>query len=146
MLASLYEASQEYDKAIARYRRLAELVPDNPIILNNLAFALAVRKNNVAEALPLAEKAYSLSKGAPVIADTLGWIYHLSGQNDKAVKPLEDAVRAAPKNPEIHLRFAIVSEATGNKLAAEIGLQRALEIDPKLAEREDVKQLREKLK
>jgi uncharacterized protein (TIGR03790 family) len=146
MLASLYEAAQEYDKAIARYRRLYELVPDNPVVLNNLAFALAVRKNNAAEALPLAEKAYSLAKGASSIADTLGWIYHLNGQDDKAAKLLEDAVRSNPRNPEVHLRFAIVSEAVGNKLAAEVGLQRALEIDPKLAEREDVKQLRAKLK
>ena len=101
-------------------------------MLNNLAYALAVRKNNVQEALPLAEKAYSLAKGAPNIADTLGWIYYLAGQNEKAVKLLEDAVRSAPKNAEMHLHFAIVSEATGNKLAAEVALQRALEIDPKL--------------
>lgn len=146
LLATLYEANQEYDKAIARYRRLLELAPNNPAVLNNLAYALAVRKNNVAEALPMAEKAYSLAKGDPRLADTLGWIYHLAGQNEKAVKLMEEAVRVAPKNPEVHLHFAIVSEAAGNKLAAEVGLQRALEMDPKLAEREEVKQLREKLK
>ncbi|MDM7995791.1 MAG: TIGR03790 family protein [Acidobacteriota bacterium] len=146
LLATLYEASQEYDKAIARYRRLLELAPNNPAVLNNLAYALAVRKNNVAEALPMAEKAYNLAKGDPRLADTLGWIYHLAGQNEKAVKLMEDAVRVAPRNPDVHLHFAIVSEAAGNKLAAEVGLQRALEIDPKLAEREEVKQLREKLK
>ncbi len=146
LLASLYESAQEYDKAIARYRRLLEISPNNPAILNNLAYALAVRKNNVAEALPMAEKAYNLAKGDPRLADTLGWIYHLAGQQEKAVKLMEDAVRVAPRNPEVHLHFAIVSEAAGNKLAAEVGLQRALEINPKLAEREDVKQLREKLK
>jgi uncharacterized protein (TIGR03790 family) len=145
-LASLYETAQEYDKAIERYRRLMQLTPNNPIVMNNLAFALAVRKNNVAEALPLAEKAYSLTKGSPNIADTLGWIYHLTGQDDKAVKLLEDAVRSAPRNAEMHLHFAIVSEATGNKLAAEVALKRALEIDPKLEQREEVKQLREKIK
>jgi uncharacterized protein (TIGR03790 family) len=145
-LASLYEAAQEYDKAIERYRKLQVLVPDNPVVLNNLAYALAVRKNNVAEAIPLAEKAYSLGKGHPTLSDTLGWIYHLAGQNEKAVKLLEDAVRSAPRNPEMHLHFAIVSEAMGNKLASEVALQRALEIDPKLEQRPEVEQLREKLK
>ena len=146
LLATLYEANQEYDKAIERYRRLQVLVPDNALVLNNLAYALAVRKNNVQEALPLAEKAYSLAKGAPNIADTLGWIYHLAGQNDKAAKLLEEAARSAPQNAEMHLHFAIVSQETGNKLAAEVSLQRALEIDPKLAQREEVKQLQMKLK
>jgi len=145
-LASLYEMAQEYDKAIARYRRLLELMPGNPIIMNNLAFNLAVRKNEIAEALPLAEKAYSMAKEDPRLADTLGWIYHLKGQDDKAIKLLEDAVRSIPRIAEMHLRFAIVSEATGNKLAAQVGLQRALEIDPKLEQKEEVKQLREKLK
>ena len=146
LLANLYETAQEYDKAIERYRRLQELAPDSPVVLNNLAYALAVRKNNVQEALPLAEKAYSLAKGAASVADTLGWIYHLAGQNDKAVKLLEEAAKAAPQSAEMHLHFAIVSEAAGNKLAARVALQRALEIDSKLAEREDVKQLQSKLK
>lgn len=146
LLANLYEEGQEYDKAIERYRRLQELLPDNPVVLNNLAYALAVRKNSVQEALPLAEKAYSLAKGAASVADTLGWIYHLAGQNDRAVKLLEEAARSASQNAEMHLHFAIVSEATGNKLAAQVALQRALEIDSKLAEREEVKQLQSKLK
>jgi uncharacterized protein (TIGR03790 family) len=146
LLATLYEAAQEYDKAIARYRRLLEIAPDNPLVLNNLAYALAVRKNSILEALPMAEKAYSLAKGNPNIADTLGWIYHLSGQDDKAAKLLEEAARGGAKNAEMHLHFAIVSAAVGNKLAAEVALQRALEIDPKLEQREEVKQLRAKLK
>jgi Tfp pilus assembly protein PilF len=146
LLANLYEAAQEYDKAIERYRRLQELAPDNIIVLNNLAYALAVRKNNVEEALPLAEKAYELAKGNPSIADTLGWIYHLAGQNEKAVKPLEEAAKAGSQDAEMHLHFAIVSFETGNKLASEVALQRALELNPKLRQREEVKELRAKLK
>ena len=146
VLASLYEAAQEYDKAIERYRRLRELLPNNPLVLNNLAYALAVRKNNIADALPLAEKAYALAKGDPRLSDTLGWIYHLAGQNERAVKPLEDAVRAMPKNSEVQLHFAIVSEAAGNPLGAKAALHRALEIDPQMAAREEVRKLQDRLK
>jgi uncharacterized protein (TIGR03790 family) len=146
MLAQLYEVTAEYDKAIERYRKLLQSAPENPLVLNNLAYALAVRKNNPQEALPLAEKANQLAKGNPSISDTLGWIYHLAGQDDKAVKVLEEAVRSAPSNAEIHLHFAIVSAATGNKLAAEVGLRRALEINPKLEQSDEVKLLREKMK
>ncbi len=146
LLASLYEVAGEYDKAIERYRKLRELAPDNALVMNNLAYALAVRKNNIQEALPLAEKAHELAKNAPNVSDTLGWIYHLAGQNDKAVKILEEAAREGSRNAEMHLHFAIVSAEVGNKLAAEVALQRALEIDPKLEQKEEVKQLRAKLK
>ncbi len=145
VLAGLYEASGEYDKAIERYRRLLELMPNNPAILNNLAYALA-RQSNLREALPMAERAYQLAEGNPAVSHTLGWVYHLVGQNDKAVKLLEQAARSAVKNSEIHLHFAIVSFETGNTLAAQVALERALEIDPKLEENAEIKELREKLK
>ncbi len=145
LLAGLYEEAGEHDKAIALYRRLLEIAPDNAVVLNNLAFALAVRKNNLEEALPMAEKAYALSKQNPNMADTLGWIHHLAGQNDRAVELLEEAVRGQSRNAEIHLHFAIVSAETGDTLAAEVALRRALEIDPKLEEREEVRKLRLKI-
>jgi uncharacterized protein (TIGR03790 family) len=145
LLAGLYEEAGEHDKAIALYRRLLEIAPDNAVVLNNLAFALAVRENNLEEALPMAEKAYALSKQNPNMADTLGWIHHLAGQNDRAVELLEEAVRGQSRNAEIHLHFAIVSAETGDTLAAEVALRRALEIDPKLEEREEVRKLRLKI-
>ncbi len=145
LLAGLYERAQEYDKAIERYRRLKELAPNNAVVLNNLAYALAVRKNAVEEALPLAEKASSMAKDNPNIMDTLGWIYHLAGQNENAARVLEEAAKRAPQNGEIHLHFAVASSAVGQDLAAEVSLKRALEIDPKLEERDEVRQLRAKL-
>ena len=146
LLANLYEADQEYDKAIARYRRVLEIAPDNAAVMNNLAYSLAVRNNNVQEALPLAEKAYALAKGGATSADTLGWIYHLAGQNDKAAKLLESASRAAPRNAETHFHYAVVSADLGDILTAAVALQRALELNPKLEQTEEVKQLRTKLK
>jgi hypothetical protein len=46
----------------------------------------------------------------------------------------------------MHLHLAIVSAELGNTLAAEVALQRALEINPKLEQRDEVRQLRAKLK
>lgn len=146
LLANLYERAEEYDKAIERYRILLTKAPDEPLVLNNLAYALAVRKKRVEEALPLAEKAYELAKGNASVSDTLGWICYLAGQNERAIKLLQEAAQKGSRNPEMHLHLAIVSEATGDALAAEIALQRALELDSGLAERPEVRQLRSKLK
>ena len=144
-LAVMYEQSGEFDKAIARYRRLLELTPDKPLFLNNLAYALAVRKNSVEEALPLAEKANALGKGNPNIQDTLGWIYFLQGNKEKALPLLEEAVKQDPNNAEMNLHVAFVLEASDQVLAATQKLARALEIDPALANRPEVASLRKKL-
>ncbi len=145
-LAGLYEAAGEYDKSIDRYRQLQKLAPNNALVLNNLAYALAVRKHDLQEALPLAERAHLLANKEPNITDTLGWVYHLAGQDEKAVKLLEEATRLEGASAEVHLHMAIVSAAIGNTLAAGVSLSRALEIDPKLEQREEVKELRAKLK
>ncbi len=144
-LAVMYEQSQEYDKAIGRYRRLLELAPQSPLFLNNLAYALAVRKNQVDEALPLAEKAFSLGKGNASITDTLGWIYYLKGSKEKALPLLEQAVQADSQNAEINFHLACVYEAAGQPLQASQKLQRALELDPELAKRPEVQELKKKL-
>ena len=40
--------------------------PQEPVSLNNLAYALAVHKKAPAEALPIAQQAYEASEGAAV--------------------------------------------------------------------------------
>jgi uncharacterized protein (TIGR03790 family) len=141
-LANLYEVDQQYDKAIERYRQILKLAPDNPLVLNNLAYALAVRKNAVGEAIPFAEKAYGMAQTSPNIIDTLGWIYHLAGQNDRAFKLLKEAADLDVQNAEIFLHLAIAGANSGNPGSSEAALKRALTIDPKLQESAEVKQLR----
>jgi uncharacterized protein (TIGR03790 family) len=145
LLGTMYEQNKEYDKAEERYRRVLETSPDHILTLNNLAYALAVRKKSPKEALPLAEKAYQLAKGNPSIADTLGWIHHLLGNNERANELLEAAARSASQNAEVQLHWAIVCAALGQNLQATAALDRALKIDPALASTEEVKQLRAKL-
>lgn len=146
LLATIYEQKKLYDKAVERYRRVVELAPDNVVALNNLAYDLAVYQKSPNEALPFGEKAFSLSQGNPNIADTLGWIYHLVGNNQKANELLQAAALSSSKNAEIHLHWAIVCADLGQTLQATSELARALQIDPQLENTDAVKQLRAKIK
>jgi tetratricopeptide (TPR) repeat protein len=145
-LAVLYEQAGEYDKAIERYRAVLGLAPTNLLVLNNLAYALAVRKNQPQEALPLAEKAYSLAPKSADIADTLAWIVHLGGNDRRATGLLAEAMQIAPQNATIHLHAAVVHAALNENDAAQQELNKALQLDPKLAVGDDVQKLRAKLK
>jgi tetratricopeptide (TPR) repeat protein len=144
-LATLLEAMGEFDQAIMRYRSLLERAPDSAPALNNLAYVLAVRKGNLGDALPLAERAYALSPRSGVIVDTLGWLHFMRGDVHRARALLQEATTLEPGVGEIRLHFARVLAALDEKGAARTELSAALDRAPELAERPDVQSFQKAL-
>jgi uncharacterized protein (TIGR03790 family) len=144
-LAQLLDQQGNYDGAIERYRLVAKQQPKNAVALNNLAYLLAVRKNAPQEAKPLADEAVRLLPRDPTVADTAGWIAYLLGDYASASKLLARAVSGAPANADIHLHAAFAYAASAAIAASRSELEAALKLDPKLADRDDVKDLRRKL-
>jgi uncharacterized protein (TIGR03790 family) len=147
MLASEYEGQKDYDKAIERYRTVLGVSPDNVFALNNLAYALAVRKGRAAEAIGFAERAVALSGGRSVeISDTLAWVQHLLGRDREAAPILERIVKAAPARAVYRLHAAVVFAAVGRHDDAATELREALRLDPTLDKSPEVAALRGRLK
>lgn len=140
-LAILYEQTGKFDAAIERYRRVLDMQPNLAAALNNLAYALAVHKNNPAEALPLAQRALATAPDEPNLLDTLGWIQHVSGDDAAAAMTFEHALRAKPRSAEIHLHAAIVFAANRQFAQAKRELDASLELDPSIKSRPDVREL-----
>ena len=145
LLAQSYEENKEYDKAIERYRKILAVNPNEPIALNNLAYGLAVRKGQTAEAIGYAERAHAITRGNATIADTLAWIQHLLGRDREAAPLLAGAVKALPLNAEVRLHAAVVYAAIGMLEPAAKELQEALRLDPALAKSDEVKALQGKV-
>jgi uncharacterized protein (TIGR03790 family) len=140
-LANLYETHDAYDKAIDRYRKVLAVNQNDIVALNNLAYALAVRSNAPKDALPFAQKAFRLAP-TPVVADTLGWVDHLLGDEYAAQSLLEHAVAASPGSAEMLFHAAVVNATLGQKTRAKQELDSAEKLDPQLSSRADVKALR----
>ncbi len=133
-------------EAIEEYRGILAYAPNELLSLNNLAFMLAVNRHAPEEALPLAERAVTLSKGNPIILDSLGWIQHLLGKDDQAVRSLSTGIAAAPNVADLRWHAAVVYASLQQMAKATSELDAALKIDPKLPEREeDVRKLQETL-
>jgi Tfp pilus assembly protein PilF len=145
LLAQSYEAEKEYDKAIDRYRRVLTLNPNHAVALNNLAYALAVRKAQPAEALAYAERAFALTRGSATVADTLAWVQHLLGRDAEAAQLLERAVKVLPENAEVRLHAAVVYAAVGMVEPALKELHEALRLDPSLARNAEAVAIQHKL-
>jgi uncharacterized protein (TIGR03790 family) len=146
LLASAAESRGDVDEAMARYRAVLAAEPNNILALNNLAWALADRRNAAAEALPLAERAYRLSGQAPVVGDTLGWVRFKLGDAKAAALVLDQAARQEPANIDLLVHAATVHAALNDLVKARTYLESALKADPRAAERADVKALRDKIR
>ena len=144
-LAVMYEQAGDHASASARYRRVLALAPDNAIALNNLAYHLATRDGELSEALDFATRAYQVSRGDPTIADTLGWVHYLLGNDAEAATLLLEAVDGAGDNAEIRFHAAAIQARAGSLDAAAKELATALELDASLADRDDVRELQGQL-
>jgi uncharacterized protein (TIGR03790 family) len=144
-LALIYSVRGDQAKAIETYRRVLTQAPNNVVALNNLAYALAEYQHDPTDALPLAEKAYTASRNSPTVADTLGWIHHLLG-DDHLAAPLVEQALAVKDVADIQFHAAVVHAALGDPARARTELDAAIKLDPTLSDRADVKALRERIK
>jgi tetratricopeptide (TPR) repeat protein len=142
--ATMLEERSNFDSAMAEYEKILEVDPKQVIALNNLAYALAVRKNEPETALGFAERAFSLAPTA-AIADTLGWIHYLLGNTTLAAPLLARAAVAMPESAEVQLHAAFALAAVDSTAKAREALAAALKLNPAFAERADVKDLQKKI-
>ena len=146
LLATTYEQLEDYDAAVAAYRKLLERDKNDTVALNNLAYNLAVRRHNPTEALPLAERADLLAPRSAVIYDTLGYIKHLLGDHAEGARLLAIAAQVMPTNVEVQLHAAVALAAAGRLDDAAKVLKAAAALDPKVTDRPEYKEAQSKLR
>lgn len=124
----LAEARREYEAILAAQ-------PEAAAVLNNLA--MIYLEQGEGRALELAERAHRLKPDDPLIADTLGWILVRTGQLERGLALLEQALGKAPDNATLRYHYAH-GLADSNRLAEarrELARLRALPLTPELKAR-----------
>ncbi|HTT84148.1 MAG TPA: XrtA/PEP-CTERM system TPR-repeat protein PrsT [Rhizomicrobium sp.] len=111
VLAEEDSTAGKLDQALLQYEWLVTQRPDNPIILNNLAWLYDWKHDPRARAT--AEKAIQLAPASGSAADTLGWILEERGDTVGAAKYLALASANAPADATIQYHYAVVLSKSG---------------------------------
>ncbi|MGD9507062.1 MAG: XrtA/PEP-CTERM system TPR-repeat protein PrsT [Geminicoccaceae bacterium] len=130
----------DYAEAAAMVEQTAQLVPSNPVVLNNLAWLRYELGQPGAE--DLARRAHQLAPGSPEVADTLGWILARSGKLEEGLALLREADSGAQGgNPDIRYHLAYALQASGQNDPARTILQELVAVEAPFSERQAAEQL-----
>jgi len=125
-----HERAKEWPSAEKDFQKALELSPDEPYVLNYLAYTWVERRERLDEALPMLEKAVSQRPEEGFIVDSLGWAHFMLGRYPEAVEELERAVSLAPTDPVLNDHLGDAYWKVGRHQEARFQWSRALSFDP----------------
>ncbi len=143
-LAKALMATGDNPGAIREYEDLVGTLPDNVIVLNNLAFLYQAQGDE--RALKYAKRAHALAPENPAIADTLGWVLVNRGETERALPLLETARRALPEQPEVRFHYAVALVKAGRRAEARHELAELLDQVGAFPRREEAHALLQELR
>lgn len=129
----------QYQEAAQHYLILNQQLPNNFLVLNNLASLLSELKDK--RALSFAEQAYKLKPNHPAVMDTLGWLLVQHGQETRGIKLLKEALSLAPDASDTHYHLAAALYKTGDRARARSELERLLSRDAVFSQQAEARAL-----
>ena len=128
--AELRDAQKRYDEAKQVYRALLKRGSRDQIdvVLNNLAWLLAVQEGNTAEAMTVVNQAIEAQGPDGNLLDTRGVISMLAGDTARAIADLTEAVAQQP----LAVRYFHLAQAyhkAGNAVEARRAMRKARELE-----------------
>lgn len=125
-----YERMGDWPRAEADLTAALALNPDEPDILNYLAYGWIDRGERLEEALAMVQAAVDANPRSGAMIDSLGWGYYRLGQYDKAVETLEEAVGLEAGDPEINNHLGDAYWQVGRRDEAVFQWRRVLTLEP----------------
>ena len=136
VLTLAYEKSSDKNylsAAITVYKSLLTKMPNNTIILNDLAYFLAENNEWLPEALQYAKRALDEQPNNPGYLDTYAYVLHKRGKNSLAIEFLAASLQQYQQNnvlvpAVVYEHKGLIKEALGAKGEALAAYRQALEV------------------
>ena len=128
------ERAGRWARAEADFQRALELSPEQPYVMNYLAYTWVEMGKNLPEARRMLERAVELRPNDGNIVDSLGWALFKLGDYDTAVRWLERAAELESRNSVILDHLGDAYWMAGRRNEARFQWLRALRADPEANE------------
>ena len=129
-MASLQEQMGKNTEAVANYRKALSETPDDPVVLNNLAYLLAETGGDLDEALRLVSTGVKKAPGNANLQDTMAWIQIKKGDVAAALPILSSITDKYPNDATFRYHYGVALLRKGDRTEAREQLQTALSKKP----------------
>ena len=113
-----YERVGDYLNSDKDLIKSLSLKPDDPYVMNYLAYGWLERNYKIDEAVAMLNKAYQKKKNDPYIIDSVGWGHYLIEDYVNAEKFIQKAIELMPKDPIVNDHYGDVLWKLNRKLQA----------------------------
>lgn len=103
-LGDLYHQQGEEEKAFDAYERTLRNDPDNVLVLNNYAYYLAVKNQDLDKALEMSTKAITAEPNNPTYLDTHAWVLYMKGNYKEAEKYMKKVIKLLKEPDETYTK------------------------------------------
>ena len=142
-LGNMLMLDHDYDGAQALYERALKDLPQNALVLNNLAWLYARKADPRARDLAL--RALRAAPGDQT-ADTVGWVLLEGGDAKTGLLYLRQAAAGLPSDMTVQYHFAAALQANGDKKDARTLLERVLATGADFDGKDDAERLLNQLR
>ena len=101
-----YERIGKWAESEKDLKKSLEILPDQPHVLNYLAYGWVEKNKNIDQSLEMLKRATNMKKNDGYIIDSLGWAYYMNNNYTDAEKYLQRAVEILPSDPVINDHYA----------------------------------------
>ena len=113
-----YERIGDYSNSDKDLIQSLSIKPNDPYVMNYLAYGWLERNYKINEAIMMLEKAYKQKTNDPFIIDSVGWGYYLVDDFINAEKFLRKAIQLMPKDPIVNDHYGDVLWKLNRKIQA----------------------------
>jgi len=124
------ERLSDWDRAEKDFLKALDLEPEQPFVMNYLAYTWVEKKMNLDKAKGMLARAVELRPDDGFIVDSLGWVHYRLGEYRDGVKYLERAVELRSQDPVINDHLGDAYWRVGRHQEARFQWRRALSLDP----------------
>lgn len=129
-LGDAYSAIDQWEDAKRAYDLAIRFDQDNHNVKNNYAYALSVRRENLEKAKEMALSALEIEPENAAYLDTIGWVYYMLEDYDRARRFIRLSVDTGESSAEVYEHLGDVYEKLNNLEEAKKWWKQSLEKDP----------------